>query len=92
MSSVEHTNASHFNCLPFSKVTNEANGTDMRCMNKVKGNTDFANMLQQLSHDAVIIKDTSNQHSDTERFADTPTKRWLQTGKRISFTHNNIRT
>lgn len=27
-----------------------------------------------------------------KRFADTPTKRWLQTGKRISFTHNNIRT
>lgn len=36
MSSVEHTNASHFNCLPFSKVTNEANGTNMRCMNEVK--------------------------------------------------------
>lgn len=27
-----------------------------------------------------------------KRFADTPTKRWLQTGKRISFTPNNIRT
>lgn len=24
-------------------------------------------MLQQLSHDAVIIKDKSNQHSDTEK-------------------------
>lgn len=67
MSSVEHTYASHFNCMPFSKVTNEANGTNMRCMNKVKGNTDFVNMLQQLSHDAVIIKDKPNQHSDTEK-------------------------
>lgn len=30
-----------------------------------KGNTDFANMLQQLSHDTVITKDNRNQHSDT---------------------------
>lgn len=39
----------------------------MRCMNEVKGNTDFVNMLQQLSHDAVLIKDGAIQHSDTEK-------------------------
>lgn len=64
-SSVEHTNASHFNCCPSPRLQNEANGTNMRCTNRVKSNTDFANILQQLSHNTVIIKDTPNQHSDT---------------------------
>lgn len=36
MSSVEHTNASHFNCCPSPRLQNEANGTNMRCMNEVK--------------------------------------------------------
>ena len=36
MSSVEHTNASHFNCCPSPRLQNEANGTNMRCTNGVK--------------------------------------------------------
>ena len=33
---------------------------------KCKGNTDFANMLLQLPHDAIIIEDTTKQHGDTK--------------------------
>lgn len=36
MSGVEHTNASHFNCCPSPRLQNEANGTNMRCTNRVK--------------------------------------------------------
>ena len=33
---------------------------------KCKGNADFANLLLQLPHDAIIIEDTTKQHSDTK--------------------------
>lgn len=33
---------------------------------KCKGNVGFANMLLQLPHDAIIIEDTTKQHSDTK--------------------------
>ena len=33
---------------------------------KCKGNAAFANMLLQLPHDAIIIEDTTKQHSDTK--------------------------
>ena len=32
---------------------------------KCKGNADFANLLLQLPHDAIIIEDTTKQHGDT---------------------------
>lgn len=33
---------------------------------KCKGNADFANLLLKLPHDAIIIEDTTKQHSDTK--------------------------
>ncbi len=33
---------------------------------KCKGNADFANLLLQLPHDAIIIEDTTKQHGDTK--------------------------
>lgn len=33
---------------------------------KCKNNVDFANMLLQLPHDAIIIEDTTKQHADTK--------------------------
>ena len=141
---VEHINASHFNCLSFSKASDIVNGINVRLSNmaggypfsfggvtwhdsetlylcgefsdssekhllvqedmqrqtsgfaakrfikkrnsnlirqdfadfriqwmlyviwqKCKGNADFANLLLQLPHDAIIIEDTTKQHGDT---------------------------
>ena len=141
---VEHINASHFNCLSFSKASDMANGINVRLSNmaggypfsfggvtwhdsetlylcgefsdssekhllvqedmqrqtsgfaakrfikkrnsnlirqdfadfriqwmlyviwqKCKGNADFANLLLQLPHDAIIIEDTTKQQGDT---------------------------
>lgn len=67
MSSVEHTNASHFNCMPFSKVTNEANGTNMRWYERSKKVIQISLICSSNYHMTPIIKDTSNQHSDTEK-------------------------
>ena len=142
---VEHINASHFNCLSFSKASDIVNGINVRLSNmasgypfsfggvtwrdsetlylcgefsdssekhllvqkdmqrqtsgfaakrfikkrnnnlirqdfadfriqwmlyvvwqKCKGNADFANLLLQLPHDAIIIEDTTKQHGDTK--------------------------
>lgn len=142
---VEHINASHFNCLAFSKASDLVNGIKVRLSNmaggypfsfggatwhdsetlylcgefsdssekhlsvqkemlcqtsgfaakrfvknkyknfirsdfsafriqwmlfvvwmKCKNNVDFANMLLQLPHDAIIIEDTTKQHGDTK--------------------------
>ena len=142
---VEHINASHFNCLSFTKASDVVNGINVRLTNmaggypfsfggvtwrdsetlylcgefsnssdehlyiqeemhrqksgyaakrfiktkhksliridfstfrtqwmlfvvwmKCKGNADFANLLLQLPHDAIIIEDTTKQHGDTK--------------------------
>lgn len=78
MSSVEHTNASHFNCLPFSKVTNEANGTNMRWYERSKKVIQISLICSSNYHmTPSLLRTRPISIATLKRFVYTSTKRWL---------------
>lgn len=93
MSSVEHTNASHFNCLPFSKATKRGEWHKYALYKRSKKAIQISPICSSNYHPTPsLLRTIQISIATLKRFADTPTERWLQVGKRISFTPNNIRT
>ena len=67
---VEHINASHFNCLSFSKASNMVNGINVRLSNMASGypfSFDGATWHDsETLYNVIIIEDTTKQHGDTK--------------------------
>lgn len=93
MSSVEHTNASHFNCFALLQGYKRGEWHKYALYERSKKAVQISPICSSNYHTTPSLLRTSPTSIATlKRFVNTSTKRWLQVGKRISFTHNNIRT